>query len=324
MEADLVTEAGYDFKGISCGKLRRYFSWENFLDIFRTLWGILQSIGIIWKFKPEIVFCKGGYVSTPVAIAAWLCRKPLIIHESDLEMGLANRIASKFAKYVCVSFPETIENWKKSKPALAAKMFLSGSPVRAELRQGIAEKGWDFTGFKPGKKVILIMGGSQGAQFINELIWFNESKLLEKYQLVHVCGKGKITSDIKHQDGYFSCEYIGEELKDVYAITDLIIGRAGANSLAEIAYLSKPAILIPLVVGSRGDQVSNAESFAKNHPVIILNEKEIDYHQLDLLARIEQLLKLPIKSNDSANDDASAKIVELILKTTQSYGQTKA
>lgn len=324
MEANLVTEAGYDFEGISCGKLRRYFSWENFLDIFKTFWGILQSVGIIWKFKPEIVFCKGGYVSTPVAIASWICRKPLIIHESDLEMGLANRIASKFAKYVCVSFPETIEIWKKRKPALAAKMILSGSPVRPELRQGVAEKGWEFTGLKPGKKVILIMGGSQGAQFINELIWFNEEKLLADYQLIHVCGRGKIAPDIKHRDGYFSCEYIGEELKDVYAITDLIIGRAGANSLAEITFLSKPAILIPLVVGSRGDQVSNAESFAKNHPATILNEKEIDYHQLDLKARIEQLLKLPINSNDSADANASVKIVELILKTVQPDGQTKA
>lgn len=324
MEADLVTEAGYDFEGISCGKLRRYFSWENFFDVFRTLWGILQSVRIISKYKPELVFCKGGYVSTPVAIASWICRKPLIIHESDLEIGLANRIAAKFAKYVCVSFPETIEIWKKRKNALASKMILSGSPVRAELREGIAEKGWEFTGFKPGKKVILVMGGSQGAQFINELIWFNQDRLLEKYQLIHVCGKGKIPPDIKHRDGYFSCEYIGEELKDVYAITDLIVGRAGANSLAEIAFLSKPAILIPLVVGSRGDQVSNAESFAKNHPAIVLNERDIDYHQFDLLSRIEELLKLPINPNNSADSDASAKIVELIINTTQPHGQTKA
>lgn len=324
MEADMVPEAGYDFEGISCGKLRRYFSWENFLDIFRTIGGIFQSIGIINKFKPEIIFCKGGYVSFPVAIAGWICRKPVILHESDLELGLANRLSAKVAKKVCVSFPETISIWEKRKPKMAAKMIYTGNPVRPELRDGDSQKGWEFTGLKKGKKVMLVMGGSQGAQFINELIWHNLDQLLDKYQVVHVCGKGKISKDTLDKEGYFACEFIGPELKDVYAITDLIISRAGANSLAEIAYLQKPAILVPLVVGSRGDQVSNAEAFAKNNPVTVLDEKGIDYHQLDLLGRIDQLFKLPISEENSADADASARIVELLLSTASQDVTKKA
>lgn len=287
MEAQLIPAQGYQFKAISCGKLRRYFSWENFLDIFRTVAGIGQSITIIKKFKPAVIFCKGGYVSLPMAVAGGLMRKPVVIHESDLKMGLANRIAAKMATKICVSFPETAKAWHGNK-----KVVLTGNPVRSELREGEAEKGWKFSGLKPGKKVILIMGGSQGAQFINNLIEQNLTALLEHFQIIQICGKGKIPASYNalppaQKAHYFACEYIGEELKDIYAITDLIISRAGANSLAEIEYLNKPALLIPLVVGSRGDQVDNAESFAKRHRAVVLMENE---EHFDLLKMINQLL----------------------------------
>lgn len=310
MEAELIPREGYAFKAISCGKLRRYFSWENFLDVFRTMSGIAQSVSIIKKFKPEIIFCKGGYVSLPMAVAGALTRKPVVIHESDLKMGLANRIAAKLATKICVSFPETVQAWRGND-----KVVLTGNPVRAELRQGNPEKAWKFTGLKSGKKVILIMGGSQGAQFINNLIEQNLTALLEHYQLIQICGKGKIpASYAKITDAqkahYFACEYIGEELKDIYAITDLIISRAGANSLAEIEYLGKPAILIPLVMGSRGDQVENAESFAKNHHAVVLMEDE---QHFDLLRMIKELLANHNKISQVKNE-ATEKIADLMIE----------
>jgi len=314
MEAQLIPQQGYQFQAISCGKLRRYFSLENFIDGFRTVAGVVQSMGIIRRFQPDVIFCKGGYVSLPMALAGGLMNKPVVIHESDLKMGLANKIAARSARAICVSFPETLEMMKNDK-----RVVLTGNPVRAELKHGNRVKGFHFTGLAEGKPVILVMGGSQGAQFINELIWKNLEELLKHYQIVHACGKGKMPHQAVHK-GYYVCEYLGEELKDIYAISDLIITRAGANSLAEIEFLNKPAILIPLIQGSRGDQVDNAESFAHNHLATVISEKQ---KKVDLLKEIEQLLK---KKSHAAlkGGNAAVKIAMILVDLAKAQHGKKA
>lgn len=315
MESKLVSQHGYPFKAISCGKLRRYFSVENFLDFFRVIFGIVQSFLIIIKFKPNIIFCKGGYVSLPVAIASGILNYPYIIHESDINLGLANKISMWKAKAICVSFPETFELFKKDK-----RVILTGNPVRAELNKGDKKRGFQFTQLNENEKpIILIMGGSQGSEFINKLIHKWEKEILKKYQIMQIFGQGKMPKDAKKR-GYFKIEYIGDELKDIYAITDLIIGRAGANSLAEIDYLDIPAILIPLKYGSRGDQIDNAKSFIKNHNALILDE---DDKHIDLMDMIDSLISFKKhKKKKKEHISASQKIVNVLVDLAKvQYGK---
>jgi UDP-N-acetylglucosamine--N-acetylmuramyl-(pentapeptide) pyrophosphoryl-undecaprenol N-acetylglucosamine transferase len=316
LEATLIPAKGWKFRAISCGKLRRYFSWENFLDVFRTSLGVLQSLAIIAGFKPQVIFCKGGFVSLPVAVAGGLLGKEVIIHESDLEMGLANKLAARFARVICVSFPETAQQMKGNK-----KVVLTGNPVRRELAEGSAEKAYEFTGLKPGRQTILVMGGSQGSQFLNGIIFHHLHNLLKEYQLVHVCGKGNLPEHSKYssKDGYFALEYLGKEQKDVLAITDLFIGRAGANSLAELDFLGLPAILIPLVAGSRGDQIRNAESFAKNHNCLVLDETKVNPEKLDLLKEIDMILDKTKRHKTVKPPAAAGKIADIIISLAEKH-----
>lgn len=315
MEAELIPKIGWKFRSISCGKLRRYFSWQNFPDFFRTIAGVFQSMAVIRSFRPDVIFCKGGFVSLPVAVAGGLLRRPVVIHESDLEMGLANRIASRFAKVICVSFPETARKLSKDQ-----RVILTGNPVRPELLRGNKQKGYAFTGLKPGKKTILVIGGSQGSQFLNGVVAQQLGKLLKHYQIIQVCGKNNLKkTEFGPEDGYFACEYLGEELKDVYAISDLFIGRAGANSLAEIDCLGLPAILIPLIQGSRGDQIRNAESFARNHLATVLEENKIDLNKLDLVKEIDNILAKEEHIPEKQKSSAAEKIADVLIRLKEHH-----
>lgn len=307
LDATLVSANGLEFEGISCGKLRRYFSWENFVDVFRTVAGIWQSFWKIQRFKPEVIFCKGGYVSLPVAVAGRIAGVPVILHESDVVPGLANRLASRLASRICVSFAES----KRYLKEVVGKVEVTGNPVRAEIAEGNRKRAMELSGLNEGKPVILVMGGSQGAAFVNELIWNNLDSLLAKFQIIHICGAGKVEAG-KQGEGYFSLEFANEELKDFYALSDLIITRAGANSLAEIEFLGRPAVLVPLIKGSRGDQIENAEIFEKNNPAIIINEKTFNKQQEQKL--VVYLMKLLEKSKDSVRKKSSAagKIAKII------------
>lgn len=259
-EKFLVEQKGVRFESISCGKFRRYFSLENFLDFFRVIGGFFQSLKILKKLKPNVVFSKGGYVSVPVCFAAWMLKIPVVLHESDVTPGLANRICGHFAKAVCVSFDET----KKFFPL--KKILVTGNPVRPFVLKGDQEKGFRITGFTGQKPVLLIMGGSLGAEYLNELVFGSLCKLLQHIDIVHITGKGKFDlKKIFHVDEnllkeYKCFEFLDEELPHIYAISDLVVSRAGANSIAEIVALEKPSILIPLGRdASRGDQLENAK-----------------------------------------------------------------
>lgn len=248
------------FQEISVGKLRRYFSWANFADFFRFFGGIFGSYKILGKIKPDVVFSKGGYVGLPVTIAARFKKIPVILHESDAIIGLANRIGFKFAKKICLSFEETKLLVPKK---YQRKILVTGSPVRKFIMNGKKEDGYKFTGFDKFRPVILIMGGSQGAAQINELVKESLDELLKKFQVVHLTGKGNLDIGV-HKKGYKQYEFLNEDLKNIYAISEMVVTRGGANSLFEIALLRKKALIMPLgQEASRGDQIENAKIFSK-------------------------------------------------------------
>jgi UDP-N-acetylglucosamine--N-acetylmuramyl-(pentapeptide) pyrophosphoryl-undecaprenol N-acetylglucosamine transferase len=270
IEKQLVSELKkVQYYGISTGKLRRYFDWNNVKDPFRVMKGVYQAYRIIKELKPNVLFSKGGFVSVPVIIGAWLNRVPVIIHESDLTPGLANRIAMPFATKICITFPETKEHVKSE------KAIHVGGIIREELKHGNATRGLTLCNFTRSKPVLLVMGGSQGSKKINETIRANLNQLLNDFQIVHICGKGQLEPRIQ-QKGYQQYEYLTTELPDVMAMADLVISRAGANSIFEFLFLRKPMLLIPLSKkASRGDQILNARSFEKAGYAHVLMEEEI-------------------------------------------------
>ncbi|TCS95937.1 undecaprenyldiphospho-muramoylpentapeptide beta-N-acetylglucosaminyltransferase [Hazenella coriacea] len=270
IEKQLIEPVGQvGYHSISTGKLRRYFDWNNFKDPFRVLKGVFQAYSLIKKKKPHIIFSKGGFVSVPVVLGAWLNRVPVIIHESDLTPGLANKLSIPFASKICVTFPETEQHLKPGKTKYI------GAVVRDELKSGDAERGLFYCGFSSTKPVLLVMGGSLGAKRINESIRANLESLLQQFQIIHICGKGQVDESLD-QPGYQQFEYVKEELPDLMAAADLVISRAGSNSIFEFLTLQKPMLLIPLSkAASRGDQILNAKSFKKSGFCDVLFEEDL-------------------------------------------------
>lgn len=278
IEKKLVTEDQASekirFRTIRAGKLRRHFSFQNFLDIFWVIFGTLQSFFILLKERPQIAFLKGGYVSVPVALAAWILRIPIVTHESDLSPGLANKIIARFSKKILCTFPNTVRMLP------AGKAQFVGLPVRPELAQGNKAEGYALCNFRADdtRPVLLVMGGSQGATRVNQAIESTLPELLKSYRVIHITGQGKQNGHIA--DGYFQEEYVSGELKHLMAITDFVVCRAGANSIFEMLMLKKPMLLIPLEIGSRGDQVQNARAFKEKNWALVLRETEISPEKL--------------------------------------------
>jgi UDP-N-acetylglucosamine--N-acetylmuramyl-(pentapeptide) pyrophosphoryl-undecaprenol N-acetylglucosamine transferase len=303
LDAKLVYEAGIKFKPIFSGKLRRYFSWRHFVDPFLVVIGFFQSLWILIRFWPHAVFTKGGFVSLPVAFAAWILRRPIVLHESDSVMGLSNRIVSRLAKKVCVGFPGAIPNKKK--------MVFTGNPVRKSILDGDREIGMELTNFEYERPVLLIWGGSQGAQEVNELVEKSFDDLKSTFQVVHITGHGKKT-DIE-DESYCQFEYLGDELKHIYAITELVVGRAGANSLYELAFMRKPAILIPLRSAARDHQMHNAEYFENAGASIILRDQPL-HMLLKAIWRNQQQMEFMKNSlAHISKPNAAEEIAKLIL-----------
>ncbi|WP_371069819.1 undecaprenyldiphospho-muramoylpentapeptide beta-N-acetylglucosaminyltransferase [Sediminibacillus sp. JSM 1682029] len=272
-----------EYHEISTGKLRRYFSKENFKDPFKVLKGVLQSYRIIGKRKPSVIFSKGGFVSVPVLAAAWLRKTPAVIHESDYTPGLANKLAIPFAKKVLTTFPETIQYLPETKAEWI------GAVVRDELFEGNREKGLAIADLDNSKPVLLIMGGSGGSAKINESVRGSLDELLEDYQIIHICGKNNVDPSIKKR-GYTQFEYVNEELSDLFAATDFVLSRAGSNAIFEFLALRKPMLLVPLSRNaSRGDQILNANSFQKQGYAHMVEEEELtDNRLVEELKRLKQ------------------------------------
>ena len=270
MEKELIEAQHIPYYGISSGKLRRYFDPKNFSDPFKVIKGLGQAIHLIHKLKPDVIFSKGGFVSVPVVLAARFCHVPAIIHESDLTPGLANKIAIPCATKVCCNFPETM------KYLPAEKAVLTGSPIRRELLSGNAAAARKLCGFDESRPVLFVIGGSSGSVIINNAVREALPTLLKEFQVIHMCGKGNLEPTLAPTNGYHQIEYIGKELRDIFAMSDVVVSRAGANSICELLALRKPHILIPLsAAASRGDQILNAESFERQGYSYVIQEENL-------------------------------------------------
>ncbi len=309
IERKLVEELEIPYFGISSGKLRRYLDIKNFTDPFRIIKGYYEAKKQLKSLNPDVIFSKGGFVTVPVVLAAKQCKIPVIIHESDLSPGLANKLSIPAASKICYSFPETASHLPKE------KAVLTGLPIRAELLSGNKLEGLKFANFTANKPVILVTGGSLGSATINASIRSILPELLKNFQVIHICGKGHLDSSLNDIEGYKQLEYVKRELKDLFALADLVISRAGANFICEILALRKPNLLIPLSrVASRGDQILNANSFQNQGFSMVLEEEMLTNDTL--LSSIRELFEnrntYIHKMSESKQSNATDMIVKLI------------
>ena len=312
MEERIMEKAGIPFYGVTSDKLRRYFDLKNFAMPFNVIKGIREAKKILEKQKVDIIFSKGGFVAVPIIIAASSMHIPIISHEADITPGLANRIAAPRSKVICCNFEETAKHFGK-------KGVHTGSPIRQEILYGDKERALEFLGFKNKKPIIFVTGGSLGSQYINELIRNNIDSLLENYNVIHQCGSGKGLKTPPIQEGYKEFEIISEKLPDIFAASDFVISRAGANIIFELLALKKPNLLIPLSKkASRGDQILNAKSFEKKNYSIVLTEEEQDMKPWLFFERIDELVnkkdKMIEAMNNAKENDAINKICDIIDK----------
>ena len=310
IEKKLVEAANIPYYGISSGKLRRYLDMKNLTDPVRILKGLREARHYMKTRKPDVVFSKGGFVSVPVIMAASEYRIPIVIHESDLSPGLANKLSLPRASRICYSFPETQKYLNKD------KAIHTGLPVRDELLKGSARKGLSFCSFSSDKPILLVIGGSLGSANVNQAVRSALPFLLDQFHLIHICGKGKTDPKLDKIPDYRQFEYVSEELPDLFAAADLVISRAGANVINELAALQKPSILIPLGTDqSRGDQLLNAESFRRRGFAAVLTEDMLNQQSLlDLVQDVYRNRDRYISAMASAgHENAAEKVTEIIL-----------
>ena len=297
IEKKLIEDYNIPYFGIATGKLRRYFDPKNFSDPFRVLKGMREARTLLKKIQPDVVFSKGGYVSVPVVRAAGLLKIPYIVHESDMTPGLANRLSMSGASKICCNFPETMRLLP------ADKAVLTGTPIREELGMGSKQAGMELCGFTDDKPVLMVIGGSLGAQSVNETVRYALPRLLPNFNVVHICGKEKMDNLKLTVPGYKQFEYVKNELKDIFAMADIVVSRAGANSICELLALKKPNILIPLSTkSSRGDQMLNARSFEQQGFSVVIDNDDLDEDILvetieDLYNDREKYVEAMSKSN---------------------------
>ncbi|WP_418921796.1 undecaprenyldiphospho-muramoylpentapeptide beta-N-acetylglucosaminyltransferase [Clostridium aestuarii] len=314
IERKIIENENIKYHVISSGKLRRYFDIKNFSDPFKVIKGIFEAASIIRKEKPNIVFSKGGFVSVPVVIGAYLNKVPVITHESDMTPGLANKLAVPFCTKICVTFPESIKFIKKD------KAVLTGTPIRTQLFSGSKLKGRKICGFEDNKPILMVIGGSLGSKIINDIIRTNLDQLLAKYNIIHICGKGNLENKFSNKKAYKQFDYVREELADLMAASDIFISRAGANVIFELLALKKPNLLIPLSgKSSRGDQILNAGSFEKSGYSLVVQEEKLTSELL--IKKLEYLYehkdKFIMKMNSSVLNNGVDSIIELIKKCTK-------
>jgi len=316
MEKSLIEDYQIPYHGISSGKLRRYFDWKNFTDPFRVIKGFFEANKLMKELKPQVVFSKGGFVTVPVVIAAKKNHIPAIIHESDMTPGLANKLCFNSAVKICCNFPETVEKLP------AGKAILTGSPIRAELMLGDAGKAEKICNFEDADKpVVMVVGGSLGAASVNKIVRQILPRLTEKFNVLHLCGKGKLDESLNGVSGYYQMEYAKDEMKDLFALSDIVVSRAGANAICELLALHKPNLLIPLPASaSRGDQLLNAESFRKQGFSMVLDEDSdlTEYSLYDGICELyENREKYRETMLESGQSGAVLKVVELIKEHTK-------
>ena len=307
IEKRLVEDFGLPYVGIATGKFRRYLDLQNLTDPFRVIKGFGEARRFLKKYHPDVVFSKGGFVAVPVVRAAASLGIPCIIHESDMTPGLANKICIPVARKVCCNFPETL------KLLPGDKAVLTGSPIRAELAQGNTLAGLDMCGFNANTPVVMVIGGSLGAANVNKAVRAALPSLLGDFQVVHLCGKDKVDNLLLNTPGYRQFEYVKAELKDLFAMADVVISRAGANAICELLALKKPNILIPLPASSsRGDQLLNARSFEAQGFSIVIGEDDLTTELL--VDKVHELYFSRQTFRDAMNDSGQMDSIRTILR----------
>lgn len=321
LEDILMEKNDIPSKKILVGKFRRYFDLANFLDFFKVPIGIIQSLWHLLIYMPDVIFSKGGYASFPVVIAGWIYQIPIMVHESDSVPGKTNEILGKLANRVAISYPQSEAYFQ------TGKTVMTGNPLRADINQGDPQKAKDKFSFSEDKKIIFIWGGSQGSDTINTKILNILPELLKKYYVIHQTGKNNLEKvraragelGIKEgRDGYYVMPFIEDDLKDILAVANLVISRAGANSLAEIAANKKPAIVVPLKNSANDHQRKNAYFLSQIGGCLVLEEDNLGENLF--LSRIEEIMgsaelqeKLSCNIQRFYHPDAAEKIAQSLL-----------
>ena len=326
-DKQLLRKEGIKVKTILAGKWRRYFSIWNFLDLLKIPIGFCQALGYLYFWMPDVVFSKGGYDSAAVVLAAWLYRIPVLIHESDAVPGFANRMAAKFSKRIAVSFASAATHFPAKKTALI------GNPVRLKIIQyclsineADKQKAEEILKIVSQKPIILILGGSQGAQIINKIVLSVLPQLLEKYEIIHQCGL-KNYQEVKAKFGqsslptdYHLFSFLEEEqMAAAYLLADLIISRAGAGSIFEIAACAKPSILIPLLGAASDHQRENAFNYAQTGTAVVLEQANLTQNLFlneitKILGNPELRQKMSKNAKDFSHPEAAQKIAEELIE----------
>jgi len=312
IEREIIEGENIKYYPISSGKLRRYFDVKNFTDPFKVIKGIFEAKKIIKIQKPDIVFSKGGFVSVPVVLAAFLNKVPVIAHECDITPGLANKLVAPYCTKVCVTFPEALNEIKNGKGVV------TGNPIRKELFEGDKAKAYEICGFKSKKPVLMIIGGSLGSKVINDVVRVKLEKLILEYNIIHICGSGNLDKGLQSKNGYKQFEYVKDELPHLLASADIVVSRAGANVIFELLALKKPNLLIPLSAkASRGDQILNARSFEKSGYSMVVQDEDLNPDYLE--KKIKELYNDRCIYIESMNASNTSKSIDLIVELIEKY-----
>lgn len=340
VEKQFVINSNIQYKSVPSGKLRRYFSLKNIFDLFKFVLGIIKSFFIVSSFKPDIVFCKGGYAALPTTLVAGWRKIPIVVHESDSTPGLANKIAAKKAVAVCVAF----ENMERFYPGI--KVFLTGNPIREQITRGDKTKAIKEFGLTQDKPVLFFTVASSSAVNFSKVVIESAPRLLSKFQIIQQCGAMNYNLvqkrlrdifgekdvvwdlvdtriDIKGDRHYCILPTMRENMTDAYAIADLVIARSSASTAFELALLGKPALFIPLPTGdSRGDQVFNAKYFQERGAGEVIESKKLDAEKLE--KKILEIFETPGKLNSMsqnmkklAQTNGAKNIAEVIISNLQ-------
>ncbi len=327
----LLFENGITFKKISAGKLRRYFSFLNFLDLFKTLWGTIFSLWEVYKLYPDVIFGKGGYVSFPVLLAARILRVPVVIHESDSVPGRVNLWAGKFAQKIALSWPDAAKFFGDKNQE---KIALTGNPVRKDIEAPITEGSREFLHIENDIPVVLVLGGSLGSEIINDILIEGLPALVEKYAVIHQTGKNNIEENTKtgeavlfgspHKDRYKPFDYLNALAMRMSAgIASVVVSRAG-STIFEIAAWGIPSIIVPIGEKVSHDQKSNAFAYARTGACEVIEEDNLTAHVLS--AEIDRLMtnqierqKMITATHAFYKPNAAHEIAEEILKIALSH-----
>ncbi len=304
IEKKIIEKTKIPYYSVPCAKLNRSFTVKNFLIPFSVMSGIKKAGQILDELKPDVIFSKGGYVSVPTVIAAKKRKIPIIAHESDYTVGLANKITARYCKRVLTSFPNTAKELKNGEYV--------GSPIRSSYStsKNKALKFFDFSGRRP---IVLVMGGSLGATAINTAIRQALKDLTIKYDIIHICGKGNLDKNIKNEH-YYQAEFL-DNISDAFLITSVCVSRAGSNSIFELLNKKIPCVFIPLPKGaSRGDQILNANYFQKQGLAYVLPQEALSKDSLIFAINATYSNRINLEENflDKPINDASREISRII------------